>query len=94
MGKQGRRMALCTGLPEDALTSGARVTVFGRSSVLVEGQRGVVELSAARIRLKTRDGLLSVMGRALTLRELSADAAIIVGEEIDTATYSPAQREG
>lgn len=95
MGKSGmRRLALSCSLPEDALTSGARVTVIGRGCVLVEGQRGVVELGGGRIRLKTRDGMLSVLGQALELRELSADAAVIVGRQIDTATYGDARREG
>ncbi|MGN0775555.1 MAG: YabP/YqfC family sporulation protein [Candidatus Ventricola sp.] len=97
MGKRGmRRMARTISLPEDALTKGARVTMIGRGSVLVEGQRGVVELSRRRIRLKTQDGMLSVLGQALELRELSADAAMIVGEQIETATYAriDAQREG
>lgn len=97
MGKSGmRRMALSVSLPEDALTKGARVTMIGQGSVLVEGQRGVVELSCGRIRLKTPDGMLSVLGQKLELQELSADAAMIVGERIETATYArgDAQREG
>ena len=97
MVKRGmRRIALSSSLPEDALTSGARVTMIGRGCVLVEGQRGVVELGSGRIRLKTQDGMLSVLGEALELRELSADAAMIVVERIETVTYarSDAQREG
>ena len=97
LGKRGmRRIALSSSLPEDALAAGARVTMISQSSVLVEGQRGVVELSGGRIRLKTPDGMLSVLGQALELRELSADAAMIVGERIETATYarSDAHREG
>lgn len=90
MGRRGRirRMALRGHLPEDALTNGARVTMLGRGSVLVEGQRGVVELSGGRIRLKTKDGVLSVLGQALELRELSSDAAMIAGDRIETATYA------
>ena len=62
MGKGGmRRIALSSSLPEDALTSGARVTMIGRGCVLVEGQRGVVELGGGRIRLKTPGGMLSVL---------------------------------
>lgn len=97
LGKGGmRRIALSSSLPEDALTSGARVTMIGRGCVLVEGQCGVVELGRERIRLKTQSGTLSVLGQALELRELSTDAAMIVGERIETATYarSDAQREG
>ena len=56
----------------------------------------MVELGGGRIRLKTPGGMLSVLGQALELRELSADAAMIVGERIETATYArgDAQREG
>ena len=80
-------MAIGCSLPEDALGLGARVTWFARGSALVEGQRGVVELSPERIRLRTDAGVLSVCGRALTLRELSMDAAMITGEQIHALTY-------
>jgi len=80
--------ALCLELPEDALFSGARVTLSGQSSALVEGQQGVVELSAERIRLRTREGVLSVCGSGLCLRRLTRDAALITGDRVDTATYA------
>lgn len=60
---------------------------MGRVCVLVEGQYGVVELEEERIRLRTRDGVLSVAGNTLCLKELSADAAMITGERIDLAAY-------
>ena len=92
LGKGGmRRVALFSSLPEDALTSGARVTMIGRGCVLVEGQHGVVELSGTCIRLRTKDGVLSVLGEALQLRELSLDAAMITGERVETVTYGRAR---
>lgn len=87
MKKRNRRRVLFSVLPEDVLTSGARVTLMGRTGVLVEGQRGVVELENARIRLRTKGGVLSVLGSLLRLKELSADAAMIEGERIETVTY-------
>ena len=87
VGKKLRRMTLACALPEDALR-GARVTMLRRGCVLVEGQRGVVELGDARIRLSTADGVLAVSGACLRLRELSGDAAMIEGERIDSAAYS------
>lgn len=87
MGKAVRRASLMCDLPEDALSSGARVTMMGKSAVLVEGQRGVVELGSACIRLRTALGVLSIQGVALELQELSADAAMIRGECIETAGY-------
>lgn len=87
MGRITRRASLLSELPEDALSSGARVTMMGRSAVLVEGQRGVVELGNACIRLRTAHGVLSICGEALSLQELSADAAMIRGNSIASAGY-------
>ena len=86
-GRRGRRLALSIGLPEDALTGGARVTLTGRSAVLVEGQRGVIELGTRRIRLRTGDGVLTVVGEGLRLQELSFDAALIAGDSLLGVTY-------
>ena len=85
--QESRHLMLRSGLPEDALTRGARVTLIAQSSALVEGQRGVVELSDGRIRLRTAAGVLTVSGQSLRLHELSLDAAMIVGDPIVTVTY-------
>lgn len=87
MGRVVKRASLMCALPEDVLSSGARVTMMGRSAVLVEGQRGVVQLEDTCIRLRTGDGVLSIRGTALHLQELSADAAMIRGSEIESAGY-------
>lgn len=77
-------------LPLDALTGCARVTVMGRGALLVEGQSGVVELGAERIRLKTRDGVLTICGIGLALRELSLDAAKICAQRFEAVFYGEA----
>ena len=88
MGKGRRkRLTLLCGLPEDVLGGEARVTWFGRKSVMVEGQQGMIELGESRMRLKTHGGVMTVQGEALVIRELSADAAMIDGNRIDTVTY-------
>jgi len=87
MSRRSRRLSLGCSLPEDALSSGARVTMMGRGAVLVEGQRGVVELGVSCIRLRTAQGVLSIRGTTLHLQELSSDAAMIRGEEIKSAEY-------
>ena len=84
--KRERRLTLLCGFPDDA--GGTRVTLFGCSTVMVEGQRGMVELSASRMRMKTMDRVLTIRGEALVLKELSADAAMITGSRIDTVTYA------
>ena len=87
-GRIRRWLSLGCDLPEDALSSGARVTMMGRGAVLVEGQRGVVELGESCIRLRTAHGVLCIQGTALFLQELSSDAAIIRGDEIKSAGYA------
>lgn len=85
-----RRLMLEAGLPEDALEDCARVTMTGRSAVLVEGQHGVIELGAERIRMRTGSGMVSVLGNGLRLRELSLSAALIEGEPLAAVTYEKA----
>lgn len=82
--------ALDAGLPEDALDIGARVTLIAQRTALVEGQQGVVELSASRIRLRTKQGVVSLLGENLSLKTLSPDAALIMGDAIETVTYGRA----
>ena len=89
---RGRHLAIKTGLPEDVLFSGARVTMIAQGSVLIEGQRGVVELTGQRIRLRTADGVIAVMGEELKLRELSLDAAIITGTPVEAVAYGAMER--
>lgn len=86
--KGAPKLTLLSGLPEDVIHSGARVTLFGRGHAMIEGQSGVVELGVSRIRLRTKGGVLTVLGEALMLKEISMDAAMIAGERIDTITYA------
>ena len=80
-------------LPEDALHDCARATLIGRGAVLVEGQHGVVELGAQRLRLRTGLGILTIVGSGLSLGALSPDAAMIHGE-IETIAYGREARKG
>lgn len=88
---RAKHLALSVGLPEDALGDSARVTMTGRSGVLVEGQHGVIELGLGRIRLRTGGGVLTVTGERLRLKELSVDAALICGEDVTAVSYGKGQ---
>lgn len=82
-----RRRMLSGVLPEDALTGAARITLSGKTAALIEGQHGVVEMSEKQIRLKSKGGIICIRGRNLKIRELSLDAAVIQGDEIDSVSY-------
>lgn len=81
-----------SGIPAAILGRSARVTVIGKEYVLLEGHQGVVELSQSRIRLRTGDGIVSVLGSMLELRELSVDTALISGRAAETVTYGKTER--
>lgn len=88
---RSRHMTMRSGVPAGILGRSAQVTMIGKEYVLLEGHRGVVELSQSRIRLRTGDGVVSVLGSMLQLQELSLDTALICGKCAETVTYS---REG
>lgn len=81
------RWSLRSELPEDAVTGSARITLSGKRSALVEGHHGVVEMSDACIRLASAGGVISIRGRMLGIKELSLDAAVVTGEEIESIGY-------
>lgn len=81
------RWSLGSELPEDAVTGSARITLSGRRCALVEGHRGVVEMSDACIRLASVGGVISIRGKKLGIKELSLDAAVVTGEEIESVGY-------
>jgi len=88
--RRKKRLTLMCGLPQDVLEGAARVTLFGSSSAMIEGQHGMVELGKRCMRMRTRSGVLTVLGENMVLRELTADAAMVTGERIDTVTYGRA----
>jgi hypothetical protein len=47
----------------------------------------MVELGENCMRLRTSGSVLTILGQELEIRELSADAAMIAGNRIDTVTY-------
>lgn len=86
-GSRAKRWILKSSLPEDTLTGAARITLCGKSTALIEGQRGVVEMCGTCIRLKSRSGVVSIKGNGLMLKELSIDAAMVQGAEISAVSY-------
>ena len=72
------------GLPEEAVTGAARLTMIGRCRVRIENHCGLVELTQERIRLRTREGMVRIEGSGLQLRELTLHTAEIEGEIRET----------
>ncbi len=57
-----------------------RLTLFGRTAVLVEGQKGVLSFSPDEVKIRLPDGLIAVRGKNLVIRQLSSTALTVSGE--------------
>ena len=80
-----RKAMRTAGLPEDAVLGTARVTMLGKGIARNDNHCGLVELTDERIRLRTRDGMITLTGKGLSLRLLTSDTAQVEGEIDGTA---------
>lgn len=81
--KRNRRFAgtLGTlGLPEDLLPGVPRITVVGREQMLLENMGGVCAYSLEKASFYTDQGVLTVRGKGLLLRELGESRVLLQGE--------------
>lgn len=81
--KRNRRFAgtLGTlGLPEDLLPGVPRITVVGREQMLLENMGGVCTYSLEEASFYTGQGVLTVRGKGLLLRELGESRVLLQGE--------------
>ena len=70
-GRMGRlrRILRLLDLPEEVDLNVVKCTMLGNSDLLVENHRGILLYEPERVRLMTPEGVLLVMGEALTLTE-------------------------
>ncbi len=78
--RRTRPILAALALPEDATQGAVRLTVLGRRELLSENHRAIAEVSEERIRLSGPDGLISISGEHLFLRDVRRGSARIVGD--------------
>ncbi len=69
-GRLGRWLTRLTGsmeMPQEVLLDVPRVTMIGRLQVQIENHRGVLEYTPGRIRIRTGDGVLVIVGSRLKI---------------------------
>lgn len=78
--KKWKRVVLETlDLPLEADGETVKVTMIGRSDLLVENHRGILEYALEYVRLLSGDGVIRVEGRELMLSEFGAGRAYVRG---------------
>lgn len=65
---------------EEASGSQPRVMLAGGRRAMIENHTGIVEFDEERVRLQTRQGILTLNGRGLMLAEVRPDALTVRGE--------------
>ena len=66
-------------MPQEADGETVKVTMIGRSDLLVENHRGILEYALEYVRLLSGDGVIRVEGRELMLSEFGAGRAYVRG---------------
>jgi len=66
-------------LPREVTMDLPLITVTGSEQVSVENFKGVIEYSEQRVRINTQCGVLKIVGRGLTLKQLTSENILVTG---------------
>ncbi|NLC69472.1 MAG: sporulation protein YqfC [Clostridiaceae bacterium] len=67
-------------LPQEVMLGTPKMVLTGNNRLLVENCRGIVEFEKQKIRLSTLDGFVKIQGEYLSIKEISRENVIIIGE--------------
>ncbi len=67
------------GLPPEALTNAAKITLFGRRKALVEHHKGLLGYTTESVEVGLHRDRVRVLGSALELRAMDAETLLITG---------------
>ncbi|MBE5785237.1 MAG: sporulation protein YqfC [Clostridiales bacterium] len=84
--KLGRRILETLEIPEEAYSDTAKITLWGKKTLLLEQHSGIFECGEKRIRLFTEPGILRIEGEDLVLLELSDERLYVTGK-IESVIY-------
>ncbi len=67
-------------LPEEIMLNLPLITFTGRTNMSIENYKNIVEYSQKRIRISTTDGVITIDGINLSLKELTKNLIVIDGK--------------
>lgn len=59
-----------------------KYTVYGGHTVVVEGHKGLLKYLTSCVTFRLQKGTLSINGDALTIRNLSQNTAVVMGNKV------------
>ncbi|WP_053957566.1 sporulation protein YqfC [Inediibacterium massiliense] len=66
-------------LPKDIILDLPRITLLGNLQIYIENHKGIIEYSKVRIRINTKNGILSILGTNLSIKTIITEEIIITG---------------
>jgi len=67
-------------LPKEVALDLPLLTATGRGELGIENYKNLLEFSAEKIRLKTKDGIVVVTGEGLMLRQITTENVLVSGK--------------
>ena len=66
-------------LPKEIMLNLPLITITGKNNMSIENYKNIIEYSQKKIRISTSEGIVSIEGTNLFLKELSKDLIVITG---------------
>ena len=66
-------------LPKEVALDLPLVTATGRGEVTIENYKSLIEFTETKIRLRTRDGVMTIEGERLKLRQITTENVLVSG---------------
>lgn len=67
-------------LPKEIVLNIPKITLVGKSDMMLENYKGIIEYDDKRIRINTGIGVLRITGSGLCIKEITSEDIIICGE--------------
>ena len=67
-------------LPKEVALDLPLLTATGRGELSIENYKNLLEFSAEKIRIRTRDGIVDVTGEGLMLKQITSENVLVTGK--------------
>ncbi len=77
--KFGRLIGEIMEIPPDIVLDLPRITILGRSEIMIENHRGIIEYGLNTMKINFSRGFLSIVGEGLEIKSLNSEEIKVIG---------------
>lgn len=81
-----KRLTNALEMPEEVVLKTVKTTVMGTESITIENYGGILEYESDLIKIKTKDGIITVTGKEMTIGTVT-DADIYISGKINSVRW-------